>query len=82
MSNADLIISGSVHQADHCFSNVSRGRQRAFISFSALLRANSCCVSQWTADTVNQILTEGDAMHVKVFDDSILVPFPIHEHCR
>ena len=29
-----------------------------FISFSVLLRANSCRVSQWTADTVDQILTD------------------------
>ena len=48
MSNADLIVSGSIHQADHRFSDLSRGRQCAFISFSALLRASSCRVSQWT----------------------------------
>ena len=29
-----------------------------FYQFSALIRANSCRVSQWTADTVDQILTE------------------------
>ena len=44
----------------------------AFISFSALLRANSCRVSQWTADTVDQILTEVDAMYVKAFDDGTI----------
>ena len=36
-----------------------------------LLRANSCRVSQWTADTVDEILMEGDAMYV-----------PIQKHCR
>ena len=40
--------------------------------FSALLRANSCRVSQWTADTVDQILTEEDAMYVKAFDDGTI----------
>ena len=48
MPNADLIVSGNIHQADRRFSDLSRGRQCAFISFSALLRANSCRVSQWT----------------------------------
>ena len=71
MSNADLIVSGSIHEADRRFSDVSRGRQCAFISFSALLRANSCRVSQWTADTVDQILT-GDAMYVNAFDDGTI----------
>ena len=67
-----LIVSGSIHQAERRFSDVSRGRQCAFISFSALLHANSCHVSQWTAGTVDQILTEGDAMYVKAFDDGTI----------
>ena len=39
-----------------------------------LIHANSCRVSQcqWTADTVDQILTEGDAMYVKAFDDGTI----------
>ena len=48
MANADLIVSGSIHQADRRFSDLSRGRQCAFISFSAILRENSSRVSQWT----------------------------------
>ena len=72
MSDADLIVSGGIHQADCCFSDVSRGRQCAFIGLSALLHANSCRVPQWTADTVDQILTEGDAMYVKTFDDGTI----------
>ena len=32
-----------------------------------LLRANSCRVSQWTAQTVDQILIEGDVMYLKAF---------------
>ena len=41
MSNTDLIVSGSVHQADRHFSDVSRGRQCAFNSFPAHLRAGT-----------------------------------------
>ena len=72
MSNADLIVSGSTHQADRRFSDVSRERQRAFTSLSTLLIcANSCRASQWTANTVDEILIEGDTMCV-----------PIQKHCR
>ena len=37
-----------------------------------LLRANSCRVSPWTADTVDETLIEGDAMYVKAFDDDTI----------
>ena len=71
LSNADLIVSGSIHQADRRFSDVSRGKQSAFMSLSALLRANFCRVSQWTADIIDEILI-GDAMYVKAFDDDTI----------
>ena len=66
LSNAVLIIvSGSIHQADRRFSDVSRRRQCAFTSLLTLLRANSCGISQWTANTVDEILILiGDTMHV------------------
>ena len=51
------------------FRDVSRGRQCAFRSLSALLCANSCDVSQWTAHTVDQLLTEGDDMYLKAFQE-------------
>ena len=74
MSDADVTVSGSIHQADCRLSDVSRGRQCYFTSVSALLlkRANSCRVSQRTADTVDEILIEGDAMYVKAFDDDTI----------
>ena len=53
-----LIVNGSILQGDRRFSDVSRGTQCAFMSLSALLCANSCDV----ALTVDQLLTEGDAM--------------------
>ena len=39
-----------------------------FYQFFSSLRASSCRVSQWTTDTVDQIMTEGDAMYVKAVD--------------
>ena len=37
--------------------------------YELLKRANSCCVSPWTVDTVDEILIEGDAMYMKAFDN-------------
>lgn len=72
MSNTDLIVNGSIHQGDDRFSDISRGRQCAFMSLSALLRANSCPVSRWTTPTVDRILVEGDAMYVKAFEEQTI----------
>ena len=41
-----LIISGSIHQGGSCFNEISIGRQCAFMSLSALLCANSLCISE------------------------------------
>ena len=46
------------------FSDISRGRQCSFISFSALLRAQSLPIEQWTASTVDQILTKGNQLYL------------------
>ena len=48
MSNATLFIRGSIHQGDSRFSDISRGRQCAFMSLSALLCTNSHDISTWT----------------------------------
>ena len=50
---------------DRRLSDVSRGKPCAD---ELLKRANSCRVSPWTADTVDEILI-GDAMYMKAFDD-------------
>ena len=57
MSHADLTVySGSTHQADRRLSEVSRVRQYAFTAMLLNGVANSCRVSQWTPDTVDEIL--------------------------
>ena len=71
MSNAMLFVNGNIHQGDRRFSDVSGGRRCAFMSLSPLLCANSCDVSQWTAHTVDQLLTEGDAMYLKAFQEHL-----------
>ena len=39
--------------------------------YELLKRANSCCVSPWTAHTVDEIPI-GDAMYMKAFDDDTI----------
>jgi hypothetical protein len=78
MSNLNLFVAGSIHQR-FC-SDISRGRQFSFLSFSALLFAQTLPIQQWTASNVDQILTEGDrllyldAFESKSIPDTDIVP--------
>ena len=56
MFNATLFTRGSIHQGDSRFSDISRGRQCAFMSLSALLCANRGDISTWTAETMDRVL--------------------------
>ena len=62
MLNAILSIAGISHQGHKRFKEISRGRQCSFMSFSALLFAQSFAVQHWDTATVDQILIDGDRM--------------------
>ena len=63
MSNLNLFVAGSIHQgSERFYSDISRGRQCSFMSFSALLFAQTLPIQQWTASNVDQILAEGDRL--------------------
>ena len=66
--NAILSIAGSSHQGHERFSEISRGRQCCFMSFSALLCAQSFPVQHWDTATVDQILIEGDRMYLNALE--------------
>ena len=68
MLNAILSIAGSSHQGHERFSEISRGRQCCFISFSALLCAQSFPVQHWDTATVDQFLIEGDRMYLNALE--------------
>ena len=73
MSDADLTVNGSIHQADCRLSDVSRGRQCAFTSVSALLlNVQTPTVFRNGRPTQSMRLIEGDAMYVKAFDDDTI----------
>ena len=69
MLNAILSIAGSSYQGHERFSENSRGRQGCFMSFSALLCAQSFPVQHWDhTTTVDQILIEGDRMYLNALE--------------
>ena len=68
MLNAILSIAGSSHQGHKRFSEISRGRQCCFISFSALLCAQSFPVQHCDTAMVDQILIEGDRMYFNALE--------------
>ena len=69
MLNTTLFIRGSIHQGDGRFSDISRGRQCAFMSLSALLSANCDDISTWTTERVDRVLAEGDSTFLKAFEE-------------
>ena len=68
MLNAILSIAGSGHQGHERFSEISRGRQCSFMSFSALLCAQSFPVRHSDTATVDQILIGGDRMYLNALE--------------
>ena len=67
MLNAILSIAGSSHQGHERFSEISRGRQCCFMSFSVLLCAQSFPVQHWDTASVDQILI-GDRMYLNALE--------------
>ena len=77
MSNLNLFVAGSIHQgSERFYSDISRGRQCSFMSFSALLFAQTLPIQQLTASiNVDQILAEGDRLfYLDAFDPGLPVP--------
>ena len=68
MLNAILSIARSSHQGHERFSEISRGRHCSFMSFSALLCAQSFPVQHWDTAAVDQILIEGDRMYLNALE--------------
>ena len=68
MLNAILSIARSSHQGHERFSQISRGRHCSFMSFSALLCAQSFPVQHWDTAAVDQILIEGDRMYLNALE--------------
>ena len=59
-----LYVAGSIHQADEMFSDLSRGRQCSFMSFSALLFSQVYPIRGWHSFTLDQLLEIGDKLYL------------------
>ena len=68
MLNVILSIAGSSHQGHERFSEISRGRQCSFMSFSALLCSQSFPVRHSDTATVDQILIGGDRTYLNALE--------------
>ena len=72
MSSSTFFVAGSIHQGQERFSNISRERQCSFMSFSALLCAQTLSIESWTFAIVDQILFEEDKMYLNAFERRII----------
>ena len=67
-----LFLSINIHQGDELFSVLSRGKQCAFMSLSAILAAENNPLINWSKSTLNNVLLEGDKMYLKALDDGLI----------
>jgi hypothetical protein len=77
MSNLHLFVAGSIHQGMERFSDISRGRQCSFMSFTALSFAHTLTMEQWTASNVDQILAEGDRIYLDAFESRSILAYGV-----
>jgi len=62
-SQAVRSICGTFHQGSGAFSFESRGKQCTPISYFALLYSRTKALSAWTSETIDFVLSQGDAMY-------------------
>lgn len=68
LRNSNLYDAGSIHPRHRQFSDISLGRQCAFMSFSALWCAQSLLIEYWTFSTVDLIFAEGDWLYLDALE--------------
>jgi hypothetical protein len=66
-----LFLSADIHQGDECFNILSRGKQCAFMSLSAILTAQHSPLIDWSKTTLNNVLMQGDKMYLKALDNGL-----------
>jgi hypothetical protein len=58
-----LFLSSNIHQGDDLFSVHSRGKQCAFMTLSAILTAHNMPLTEWSKQTFDNVLVQGDNMY-------------------
>ena len=72
----ELFLSANIHQGNDLFSVYSQGTQYAFMCLSALLTAQNNPVIVWSKTKLNNILLQGDSMHLEALKSGLIVPDP------
>ena len=72
----EFFLSSDIHQGDELFSLQSRGKQCAFMSLSAILTAQNIPLIDWSKTTFNNVLLQGDTMHLRALDHGLIVLDP------
>ena len=72
----EFFLSSDIHQGDELFSVQSRGKQCAFMSLSAILTAQNIPLIDWSKTTFNNVLLQGDTLHLKALDHGLIVLDP------
>jgi hypothetical protein len=68
-----LYLSSNIHQGDDLFSVHSRGKQCAFMTLSAILTAHNMLLTEWSKQTFDNILVQGDNMYLKALTSGLLI---------
>ena len=73
---------GSIHQVDRRLSDVSRGRQCAFMNLSAMLLKRAKLLPCFAMDGRHNRWDTYRRCHVCEIKPLTMTPFPIQKHCR
>ena len=66
-----LFVSANTHQGAECFNTESRGKQCAFMSFSAILTAERIPLFEWSQSTIDNILLQRDYLCIKALNNGL-----------
>ena len=64
-----LFLSTNIHQGDNLFSVQSRDKQCAFMSLVAVLTAQNIPLIDWSQETLDNVLLQGDKMYLHALDN-------------
>jgi hypothetical protein len=72
-SEMALFLSSNIHQGDDLFSVHSRGKQCAFMTLSAILTTHNMPLTEWSKQTFDNVLVQGDNMYLKALNSGLLI---------
>ena len=68
-----LFLSSNIYQGDERFSVHSGGKQCAFTTLSAILKAQNRPLTEWSKKLFNNVLIQGDKMYLHAVHSGLLI---------